>query len=793
MSAGGVAANNIASWDGSSWQAMGTGASTSVNALVVTPNGDLIAANGFTLGGPTGGNYVARWTGSAWAPLGAGFDGGVKALAVMPNGNLVAGGSFSRVGAVQAPNLAAWNGTAWTAIGAGTLGPVEAVAAMPNGDLIVGGSMYVYNGGGAPAASFIARRSGGVWSALGSGVNGNVGELAVLPTGELAVGGGFSSAGGVPVTGLARWDGVAWSSLGSVAAGPNGVNALSVLPNGDLLAGSRTAPPAPLGAVVWRWDGQAWSTLGDHLQESNSPSGPTIRSFALDPDDAIVVGGDFRRDAVQGQDSLRFVARWGGSAWSAIGGFNRPIGAFTKLPNGDLVAGGAFSAAGTVAALRVARWNGSSWSPLGTGLGGLPPTAQDEPVNALAVLPNGHIVAGGAFTTAGGIAATCIAKWDGSSWSPFGSGMSIGGQGTAVVYALAVMPNGDVVAGGNFTSAGGVAANHVARWTGTAWTSLGGGASGQVRSLLTMPNGDLVAGGLFAAAGGGSVRVARWDGATWSPVGNVSNQPGTPFALALLPGGDLVAGTGTGVMRWDGVSWSMVGGSISNSGSLNALCVLPNGDLVAGGVFTSIGGVAANQIARWNGNAWSPIGLGMSNWLPALPAKVKALALLPTGELAVGGDFTTAGSQVSAYFARYASPCPATVTATGAGCAGAGGVDTLAATTLPWTGATYRTRATGLAPLGVAAVVYGLSATSLPLGAALPPSPATCTLQASPDFVVTGLPVGGALDAQLTLPNTPSLAGTLLHQQVVMLEFDANLNFVQSTNSNALLATIGTF
>jgi len=64
-------------------------------------------------------------------------------------------------------------------------------------------------------------------------------------------------------------------------------------------------------------------------------------------------------------------------------------------------------------------------------------------------MPNGDVVTGGSFTAAGGASANYIARWDGSNWSPMGTGMD------APVLALAVMPNGDVVAAGNFATAGG--------------------------------------------------------------------------------------------------------------------------------------------------------------------------------------------------------------------------------------------------------------------------------------------------------------------------------------------------
>lgn len=69
------------------------------------------------------------------------------------------------------------------------------------------------------------------------------------------------------------------------------------------------------------------------------------------------------------------------------------------------------------------------------------------------------------------------------------------------VYALAVLPNEDVVAGGSFTMAGNVPANYIARWDGTVWSSLGSGTNNYVIALATVPNGDLIVGGDFSMAG----------------------------------------------------------------------------------------------------------------------------------------------------------------------------------------------------------------------------------------------------------------------------------------------------
>src|SRR3954451_17959999 len=118
------------------------------------------------------------------------------------------------------------------------------------------------------------------------------------------------------------------------------------------------------------------------------------------------------------------------------------------ISGSDVYVGGRFTTAGGVAANSIARWDGSNWSALGSGV--------DVQVEALAV-SGSDVYAGGLFFSAGGVAANNIAKWDGSSWSPLGSGV---GNGTCCshVYAIAISGS-DVYVGGRFTRAGGLPAN----------------------------------------------------------------------------------------------------------------------------------------------------------------------------------------------------------------------------------------------------------------------------------------------------------------------------------------------
>jgi hypothetical protein len=311
--------------------------------------------------------------------------------------------------------------------------------------------------------------------------------------------------------------------------------------------------------------------------------------------------------------------------------------------------------------------------------------------------------------------------------------------------AFALLPNGDLVAGGNFSSAGGVSANNIARWNGMSWSALGSGVTGIVSALTTLPNGDLVAGGLFTSAGGVSAnRIARWNG----------------------------------------VSWSALGSGVT--GGVNALATLPNGDLIAAGEFTIAGGVSAKRIARWNGTSWSALGSGMNHFVLALTA-------LPNSDLLAGGYFTIVDGDLSAHVAQLTTTCPAIAVAYGAGCTGSGGPNVLAATSLPWVGSTFHSVATGMPAPALAVGVLGFGITSIPMRAILPQGVLGCALLVSPDMLELHMPAAGSVQTQLVIPNTSALAGGVLHQQVVPIELNATGSVTAMTGTNALTLTIGSF
>ncbi|MBV6512209.1 MAG: hypothetical protein FMNOHCHN_01706 [Ignavibacteriaceae bacterium] len=236
-------------------------------------------------------------------------------------------------------------------------------------------------------------------------------------------------------------------------------------------------------------------------------------------------------------------------------GNNGVYGGTSPKVNCILVAGGYIYIAGTFASAggnqvkNIVRWDGSGFTALENGV--------DGTVNALAYY-NGNIVAGGAFSSVGGNEnIKYIAQWNGSSWS------SVGGGVNNIVHAL-IVSNGVLYVGGEFITANQASNfNRIASWNGTSWTSYGSGFTDPVKAIAVSGS-NIYAAGLFTESGGNPGNyIAKWDG-SWSSLG-----------------------TGT-------------------DGAINAL-TLSGTDLYAGGSFTTAGGVSSNCVAKWNGSSWSAL------------------------------------------------------------------------------------------------------------------------------------------------------------------------------------------
>jgi len=197
-----------------------------------------------------------------------------------------------------------------------------------------------------------------------------------------------------------------------------------------------------------------------------------------------------------------------GSTWSR---FNATLIQDMEFYNGQLIVAGLFSTIGReeLPVNNIAAWDGNIWVALeGGGL--------NNKVNDLEI-HDGILYAGGEFTEAGGIAADKIAAWDGSSWSALSHG-GINGNFTNVDALLST--SGGLIVGGKFTSVGDPAliATNIAAWNpGNGWAKMGSNLDGPVFAL-TLFQGKIVAGGRFGNIPGGFNNIATWNG-EWTKLG----------------------------------------------------------------------------------------------------------------------------------------------------------------------------------------------------------------------------------------------------------------------------------
>ena len=283
---------------------------------------------------------------------------------------------------------------------------------------------------------------------------------------------------------------------------------------------------------------------------------------------------------------------------------------------------------------RIAKRSGSSWSPLGTGMNGR--------VWVLEVLDDGSgpaLYAGGEFTTAGGVSAIHVAKWDGTTWTALGSGLG-------TVYALTVFDDG----GGPALYAGG--ANFVVRWDGSSWSSFGGISMVDVHALTVFDDGGgpELYGGVTRYHDDRNdiwyVDLLKWDGALWRIVIELQGTQSPFTALTTFDDGSGSAlfvgvfdGFDSGVYRYRGGSSSYLGGPLAYA--FAAFDDASGPALYAGGF--------DGYSAKWNGSSWSSLGGGTNG-------TVRSLAVFDDGggaDLIVGGEFTSALDSHDSFIAEW--------------------------------------------------------------------------------------------------------------------------------------------
>jgi hypothetical protein len=674
---------SVVRWDGVKYSNVGGGIVGTAGGMTVFDDGTgpalYVSVKQQSVTNPCGSpSVLQKWDGHNWSQVGGAFCGGMYGdswlgrPAVFDDGNGIAlyvGGDFTIADGWPAQGFAKWDGSAWVEAGGGVTGIIYRMeSGMLSGDrsLFVTGEFSLDDG--ATYTNF-ARWDGQTWTDVGQQMQlpgwGYVADILIEEdevSPSMYVAGQFVGGGQSPFTNIAHWDGKTWARVGAMPFEPEGYIASLRLERDaqgkKILTAAGSFPP-PAGSAsrtgddspppnLAQWDGNNWTIVGfgegiTSLSEFNDGRGPSlvglpflstplrwngeswgglgggidnrIRDFepaSVDGREYLFASGDFQR--VSGQ-SLRCVARWNGSDWSSAG--QTIVSSIRSLQifddgQGDgpsLFAAGNLYAPATEAR-QVARLAGLRWLPVGF----------SGPIYELfdmEVFDDGSSPA--LYVCGDTYAGVGVHKWDGSAWSPVGSGFD------RFFDSLAVFDDGTgaaLFAGGSFTAAGPLPVAGIARWDGAKWTPLGSGVAGTVYAMQVFHDGTgpalFVAGDFNRAGDTDAVSIAKWDGSRWSELGSglkQTNGRGVATTLtvfddgsgaALYVGGTFEMAGGipvNGLARWNGTEWASVAQVRSGiGGTISALEVWDDGDgpaLFISGGFEEIDGVQSHHVARY--------------------------------------------------------------------------------------------------------------------------------------------------------------------------------------------------
>lgn len=213
--ASGVPAENLAEWSGSSWSEVGGGVRHSTSSLVYITSLEYWAGNlyvgGFfnEVGNSVFVENLAKWDGASWenlgAPLGSGWCGfPVECIYTGFESGLIVAGKLDSIAGTPVNAIGLWNGVTWVDLG-GEFDPGAAVFGVTS----IGSRLYAVGNLGVAFPGGAAMWNGVNWEPMGIGVeySSPLSHFSRASTWGNSVyfGGPLIFAGGFDSRGIARW------------------------------------------------------------------------------------------------------------------------------------------------------------------------------------------------------------------------------------------------------------------------------------------------------------------------------------------------------------------------------------------------------------------------------------------------------------------------------------------------------------------------------------------------------------------------------------------------------------
>ena len=756
--------------DGTLDTSFNPGADSPVYSVALQADGKTLVGGAFTTLGGQSRSCIGRLNadGTVDTSFNPGANADVYSLALQADGKILVGGEFTTLGGQSRSRIGRLNadGTLDTTFNPGANTDVYSLALQADGKILVGGAFSTLGG---QSRSCIGRLNadGTVDPTFNPAPGGEVDSLAVQADGKILVGGWFTALGGQSCSGLGRLnaDGTLDTGFNAGAGGSSPyVDSLALQADGKILVGGdfttldgqtrnylgrlNNTEPATQNLTfdgsaitwlrggaspeVWRTtfdfstNGTDWASLGAGARIAGLPAGQAggwqLTSVSLpSANGAIrargyVSGGQYQGSAwfVESDYGMPVFLSQPGSqtndagttaTFSVLAGGSAPLSFQWRKDGVPLADGGNIAGAATAMlvltnvlggdaggySVVVSNQFGSVTSAvavlvvnLATLDSGFNPGANGQ-VGSLAVQPDGKILVGVSWFTAGG--GSCLERLnpDGTLDTGFNPGADVDvmslavqadgkilvggerlnadgtldtgfnpGPGGGGVGCLALQADGKIVVGGAFTTLGGQSRNYIGRLNadGTVDTTFNPGASSDVYSLALQADGKILVDGSFTTLGGqprnglGRLNADGTVDSAFNP-GAVSGG----VSLAVQADGKILVGLGR--LNADGTLDN--GFNPGANTDVRSLALQADGKILVGGQFTTLGGQTRNYIGRLNAD-----GTLDSSFNPGAGSEVDCLAVQADGKILVGGYFTNLCGQPRNYLGRLNNTEPAT-------------------------------------------------------------------------------------------------------------------------------------
>ena len=483
-----------------------------INTIVVLNDGKIMVGRGFC-SSDTG---IFRL--NADGSLDTGFAAGevftantfahVSAIAIQQDGKIIIGGTFSTYNGTPANHILRLNtnGTIDNSFNVGTGFnlvnlAVKCLALQPDGNILAGGSFTTYKGD-TQAYFMRLKPNGSMDTSFRPVLNSVVNDIVLQPDGKIIAGGVFD-------IGIARFNpdgsrdmtyetGTAFY-IASNGLGGKDVYTLALQPDNSLLVGgefSRFNGNVRINLLRVQPNGNLDSAfrIGGAAEDK-------INTIAFQKDSMILAGGAFRSYNGDNYSGIVRLFKDGSADSTFRPGFNNYVDKITVQPDGKILVGGGFTRCGNTNSSYLIRLNrnGTPDTTFNIGSGFLRyPNIYGYGVRAITIQPDGKILVGGMFTRFNGYNRNNLIRLnkDGSLDSTFHIGTGIDTLTSSFIYvnAINVQSDGKILVGGQFLSYNGIARNGLVRLfpDGSIDHDFSVSASERVFSHMLLPNGNIL-------------------------------------------------------------------------------------------------------------------------------------------------------------------------------------------------------------------------------------------------------------------------------------------------------------